>query len=327
LRSLKTFIIKLFIKKKLKKTFKKMTNNGNDLQFRGPTLTDHFKQALNMNRAQLQNSPSAISSAAHLGLINPNGNNISNNINTTHKLLPEYVNSNNNMDQIFGSRYQQQDIESVGFLQNYGKWIVMGVVIIILSIAGWIWWKKQNQNQNNINNNEIEKMFSRRNLKRIGEPRMDQSDQQPYPIQYPLPLPPLNNNNNNNNRSAQEEGQGQLHYATGLPTFQNTLKDQQKSIREKEQDVSMRGAEFSNPNFMSTIRPQLPESRRESLYPSDAVPRQSLYPPPPQQFQSPQQPPQQQPPQQQFQSPPPLPPPQQQQPQQQFQSDPNLTPI
>jgi len=297
------------------------------------TLTDHFKQALNMTRNQMQNGPSALSSASQIGLNVPHTNPAM--MTTNHQIPTQTTNlpllSRPLADMPFGAREAlmnemnaHSSEESGSFLQKYGKWIFL-IVVIIAGIGFWIWWKKR---QNGNDSNSEENMIVRQ--------------------RRPLNRPGMGGNNNNNNAPpsmAELSGMGpnfaemygsrlvhspqeDMNYG-GVPHKDNygvpptvTQFQSKQSMREIEnKSIDNRGAELSNPSFISSMRPintrldTSPSASQVSTMPPQNNPQSMLRPSTNPQQQVPQYPPQQQVPQYPPQQQAPQYPPQQQAPQ------------
>jgi hypothetical protein len=215
------------------------------------TLTDHFKQALNMTKTQLQNGPSALTSAAQMGVTFAPPNN-----------YPQtYGAGVRDISGIDGLNYPFQQQQQETFFSKYGKWIFIAVVI-----AGglflWMWWKRRK-------NSIEESMQQQRPLIRRQRP----------------PLPPPTQQFNPSQQQHQHQHQQQPLSIRPPPTEYN---QQTRDIREREHDVGNRGAEYTNP--LLAMSPMVPVSTRLSDGSGEGLnsnpqpmphPQQQPYHPPP----------------------------------------------
>lgn len=303
----------------------------------GITLTDHFKQALNQTRSQLQYGPNAMLSATQMGLV-PGGGGLGSGgsgvgvyggggggggLGITPPPPPTY----------FGTPMDLNTPPTPGFFESYGKWIFI-LFVILGSIAFWWWWKNRQSQLEKMKNNTQRPL----RIPTSSHPMQQYNQQQPQPPpQFVNPMLPVPQHINLPLQQFNPPPP-----QTHLNSPQNPPSNNPRDIREREQQIGSRGADYNNPNLTSSnlvpISSRLDTSGQGTYQPPLPLP-----------------PPQQQPQMQQQQMPPPqmpppqMPPPQQQQmppPQQQPQyvpqptlplsdipqagttsSDPNLTPL
>jgi len=223
-----------------------------------PTLTDHFKQALSMTRAQLQSGPSPLTSASQMGVGNSPFVNPVNNGLTVNVPLPPAQEVG-----VFGSPTTSEPSAGNGtftdILMTYGKWVLLAL-IVAGAIGAYFWWKKRKAVEEDV----VE-----------GITTNDQS-----PQRFTRPIQRFNNNHNN---------ASPLRLTTTLPPssiatspLPPTNNHSPENLRDNEQHSSLRGAEFSNPSMMTThmipmstrVKPQEPT---QEMPPTD-LPRQSIMP-------------------------------------------------
>ena len=286
----------------------------------GPTLIEHFKQALNTNKTHLQNGPSALSSSAQMGLVNNTGPNIGAVSFGTGvgSNLGVGVGVDNNFGEIRGNDLKVGETitsplisDNTSFLEKYGTWIFIICVGIALSLAGWYFYPVKNPSNLQLNddkNNNIEKMISNRRAQKFSSPQQQpngnvfalQTQDQPNFNDLVGRLPTFSQSSQFSYPNQQQQQYNQM---TPLqPTYnqqqqqtgvQNPTKHD-RTLREIEQPLNFRGAEFSNTSMSSFGRPSdLAISQRDNLRQTyqSLVPQQQQQPQnysQPQQHQQPQ---------------------------------------
>lgn len=233
-----------------------------------PTLTDHFKQALSVTRAQMQAGPSPLTSASQMGV---GSNPFANQINTSHPVpLTANVQLPPVQDVLYGApQLPNGDVaESSGgifeLFMSYGKWILLAL-LVAGAIGAYFWWKKRKSEDivedlaNRITDDLPPQRSIQRPIHRLNNPPNLLTNQPFGPSRFSAnppssPLPPVSN--------IQPQS---------LP----------ENLRDNEQRTSVRGAEFSNPSIMSQMVPMStrlkPPEPTQSMPPTD-LPRQQPLP-------------------------------------------------
>jgi hypothetical protein len=254
-----------------------MYNRGGNSSL--PTLTDHFKQALSMTRAQLQAGPSPLTSASQMGVgSSPFVNPVTNAPFTSNVPLPPV------QDAVYGSPALPGDVaESSGggiteLLFSYGKWILLAL-LIAGAVGAYFWWKKRKVASSD---DLVEEITN--NLNDLSPQRSMQR-----------PIHRLNNQNTNPSSFANNPF-GPSRFSANPPTsplppiIPNQPPSVPENLRDNEQRTSVRGAEFSNPSIMSQMVPMStrlkPPEPTQSMPPTDLPRQPQLQQPPPVQQQS-----------------------------------------
>lgn len=254
------------------------------------TLTDHFKQALNMTRTQLQNGPSPLSSASQMGI-------------TSDRLLPTNLyTSSPPYDSMFGAGnadlgQQQAGLHfgaggggvgmggggnvsggvdaKPGFFSKYGTYIVIGFVLLAVGYALWTWWKKRQlakQNQNQNQSQSTERFNNSSNYSHANRPLY--ASKLPTLHTPPKMLPTSSTSSPSLSPMGQipsfmppDSQTFQQEFTQSLPSNDSSFQPltsfpPSRDIREREQGIGNRGAEYSNPNIV--VSQMVPMSTRVS---------------------------------------------------------------
>lgn len=232
-----------------------------------PTLTEHFKQALNMTRSQMQAGPSALTSATQMGVTSGlSGGGFGGPSPPPPPLLNVAAATGVRPDMaVYGSggghgsgtvSNENTGNGLMGYFQSYGKWIFL-VVVILAGISFYFWWKKQQRLKNGKSNFESDlvedmQVALRRPLNRQHPNGADSEGGSRNFINAPFnpsrfgPVPP---------QSSQTQ-QVLLH-----PQLPPTSISPPENLRGNEQQGLVRGAEFSNPNISSHMIPMSTRSK------------------------------------------------------------------
>ena len=263
-----------------------------------PNLTEHFKQALNMTRNQFQSGSTPLNSATQMGVQQSNsatqmgvqqsnsfgvGGLNSTNFNNGKSLnITDGMTENLNGDGIKPTNF------FVDFYNKYNKVILISIVIVVCFYIGYkYWWHPRygdsvsvEQITNGISSNTSQRQHDR--IKRqnyysnLTQPQQQQLPQQQQQQQPQQQLP-------------QQQSQQQLPQQQSQQQLQQPSDD---NIRLNEQQMAMRGAEFSNPQFVSHIMPvstRLPQQQQQQVSIPQQVVSPQQQPQQPQQVVSPQQ--------------------------------------
>ena len=295
-----------------------------------PTLTEQFKQALNMTKKEFQQGPSVLQSANHLGLGGPvlasPGYSSSTYVAPSHQpsyqpaYQPAYQPSHTNLignayspvvssapplpyggvanypstpmyaDMDGGQGFGSAGEEGSGlgsFFSNYGKWIFLVVLLIGGLVIFYFWrqrkWAKEEDKEkekfgnrplrqtpsaNERGNNAANDMclasgiclsppmdtLSDARRGNAGQPSAHETSSS-----FPLlaasasgPLPPGVASLSAPLTQASRPQQG-APLPSSLPTF--SVAQPRINMRDNEQGLSVRGAEYTNPNFITSMRP------------------------------------------------------------------------
>jgi len=230
------------------------------------TLTDHFKQALNATRTHLQAGPSALSSAAQMGLRGGGPNAIPT---FPPPGLPQYggtealYRANQPLGagagtMAFGDQppAPPSGLSFAGFWQTYGWWLLLGLVLCA-GVAGYFWWRKKSKGGQAEAFDLMQRPLNRSGIAGGGMGPV------PYyptrPAAGPLPPPPPSS-----------------------PQPPPTLTNPPEQLRGAENQGLVRGAEWGQPNIAAHTIPM--STRVRGSEPTPPMPPQDVgvRPPPPQ---------------------------------------------
>ena len=265
-----------------------------------PSLTDHFKQALNMTRSQMQSGPSALASATQMGVGSGGGGGGMFGISSppqptgVRPAMEVYGGGGNGGN--YGSGGNGGNYGSggsggnggnygaetggnglMGCFQSYGKWIFLAVVALA-GLAFYFWWKKRQTNggKSNLSSSDVTEdmqVASRRPINRQHpggfDPNRTGMNTGFNPTRFG-PVPP--------SPTQQPPPWAQTQQVPlQPPQFQlppPTATSPPENVRGNEQQGLVRGAEFSNPNISSHMIPM--STRVKSQETVQTIPPQDL---------------------------------------------------
>ena len=223
-----------------------------------PNLTEHFKQALNMTKMQYQSGSNPLTSATQMGVNTPMQNFGSSGLTSVENIgsadmLPVHEMTNNS--NTGGMR---------GFIHRNSRFIIILSIIVIVGLGLYFfWWKKRKVSENFTQQEALG--GTRGDRRQISSVYGENGEMNQRTQRISNPRPQLN-------AVSQYFNQPQSQQVQNLQNLPSQFTPSSENIRDNEQQMAVRGAEFANPNFVSHM---MPVSSRISA-------PQVISPPPPQ---------------------------------------------